>query len=552
MGSKKRRGALLLYSAMLLLPSVNLTAADKAEMINLGKIKSEMSYGGARADREMGKNKLDEPIPRCPPPGAVKTERNPSAVPQQQKPPKKHKQPQEGEYPKEPVFLELEEISDDGANAAPQNEESAELLTTGSAGAEWEDSADAAAEGGSPGADTDGDPDSELPENMRGKPTPKPLPALPAPKGGLNDPAVNGVRITKPLFEKLRDECYNDNNPKSCRTVARIYANGTKLVEKNMQYSLYYQSLACEYSPHTDKSDCLIAANIYIALGQTQSAGDMLFDACDNTYGYPMACFELGLMYQYGNGRDKSIQYAAKYLKSACDKGISKSCTQYGKLLSEEMPPEMKPAALKAFKKACDGEDYNGCTEYGKAVLVDKFAPKKNRRAAAAFKKGCVYGSGEACFYVGKMMLLGNGTIKSARLAHKKITHACELGFADACEYLGDKYKNKGSINTAMWYYKKGCKLGSARACYALAYEKLMSPSPDPKKAQKEAANGAEIMKALCDSGRYRDACGGYAYAAAKGVVQAASMKTAIEYYKKGCKLGSKYACRMLKSLGVK
>ena len=82
--------------------------------------------------------------------------------------------------------------------------------------------------------------------------------------------------------------------------------------------------------------------------------------ACDG--GNMRACFNLGAMYEYGNGVEKNEQKAAELLKKACDGGNMRGCYNLGLMYADGDGVETDfSKAAELLKKACDGGEMLGC-----------------------------------------------------------------------------------------------------------------------------------------------------------------------------------------------
>ena len=82
--------------------------------------------------------------------------------------------------------------------------------------------------------------------------------------------------------------------------------------------------------------------------------------ACDG--GNMRGCFNLGIMYEEGNGAEKDFSKAAELFKKACDGGNMNGCYNLGTIYANGNDVEKDfSKAAELFKKACDGGEMNGC-----------------------------------------------------------------------------------------------------------------------------------------------------------------------------------------------
>ena len=212
--------------------------------------------------------------------------------------------------------------------------------------------------------------------------------------------------------------------------------------------------------------------------------------ACDK--GEAEGCYNLGVMYDRGEGVKKSYPIAAKLYKKACDKGYATGCYNLGWMYKDG--DGVKKSYLKAkklFGKSCDMGNKEGCNLYNKLQNKDEMtadslqddirqaeilnsgyhAYKKGNysKARRIFQKLCNGGSAEGCFNIGLIYDKGQGVKKSYLKAKKFYSKACDGESAEGCYNLAFLYANGQGIKTdrikGKELYHKACRLGLATGC---------------------------------------------------------------------------------------
>ena len=86
--------------------------------------------------------------------------------------------------------------------------------------------------------------------------------------------------------------------------------------------------------------------------------------ACDS--GNMRGCFNLGIMYEEGNGVEKDFSKAAELFKKACNGGDMLGCSNLGSMYADGKGVEKDLGkAAELFKKACNSGEMLGCRNLG-------------------------------------------------------------------------------------------------------------------------------------------------------------------------------------------
>lgn len=244
----------------------------------------------------------------------------------------------------------------------------------------------------------------------------------------------------------------------------------------------------------------ILSAMLVASLGcqeyeQRKKAAQEAVEACDG--GDQEACRDLGEMYEFGRGVNRSTIDALRLYEQACEAGVLDACLDVGWLYrkgSYDLASDF--AKSEAFyRKACDGGLIKGCHQMGalyweRAIHDETGKPLPGRRgdvararslwteaceqhnyldscvalagllgpagegsdrdwprAIALFLRACEGGQPEGCFMLGLGYAEGEeGLPRDVEKARVLIRRACESGVADACETLEGTGKHQVNL----------------------------------------------------------------------------------------------------------
>ena len=234
-------------------------------------------------------------------------------------------------------------------------------------------------------------------------------------------------------------------------------------------YTDYYKRLACELG------DGVACGILGFKSGDINKAISFYEKACelDNPYG----CFNLGDMYENGNGVAKDINKANSLYEKACELGRGYACSYLG--IRYENGNGVAKDINKAnslFEKACELDNGEACfylgASYKNGYGVAKDINKANslfEKAKSQFEIGCSFNIGRECSNLGVCYRYGFGVAENMNIANSIFEKACELSDGVGCFCLGDSYKNgygvAKDINKANSLHEKACRLGYSDAC---------------------------------------------------------------------------------------
>jgi len=173
-----------------------------------------------------------------------------------------------------------------------------------------------------------------------------------------------------------------------------------------------------------------------------------------------MACNDLGVSYQRGEGTAKDPKRAAEHYTQACNAGLGLGCYNVGQLLADD--PERGAQASAAFAHACKLGYALGCAQ----------ATRRHRDRAQVLSfaaQGCALDDNFSCTV--QAMLLGTTGAKTgeARKIALKLTEKCAEDEAASCTTLGLLYALGAGVarNDARCreLLTRGCNLGNPGAC---------------------------------------------------------------------------------------
>ena len=114
---------------------------------------------------------------------------------------------------------------------------------------------------------------------------------------------------------------------KSCYRLGKMYENGL-LVKKDVKKAKEYYKKGCGKD---DLYSCEHLADLFYNENNYKEAFKYYYKACNDLWD-TYACYNVGLMYYYGIGTNKSYKEAVDYLEGSCEDGYQKSCKVYKKL----------------------------------------------------------------------------------------------------------------------------------------------------------------------------------------------------------------------------
>jgi TPR repeat protein len=282
-------------------------------------------------------------------------------------------------------------------------------------------------------------------------PPPLPAPALPAAEAATSTARVGSGYVGVPASARIEGTtsrpclpgdaaactgaCDNDE-PRSCTTLARMYARGSG-VARDAAYAATLLEKACTGG---DLGGCARLAEAYAegdGVGTDESrASELAAKACDGND-------LLGCGVQGGLSLESDEATGVRLLRRACSGGVPSACVRLGTYYvygsgSSAVDPKgslhRRPhKAVALFRRACDVGDGEGCVRLGLLYLEGTVVPEDEVQAARLFGKACDAGEGQGCYELADAYEQGDGVPRDVKRAAELTRKACDLGFLGAC-----------------------------------------------------------------------------------------------------------------------
>ena len=222
------------------------------------------------------------------------------------------------------------------------------------------------------------------------------------------------------------------------------------------------------------------------------------------------SCLELGICYEYGNGRPKNTPKATRQYVAACDLGLGQGCAFAGNMHAwglgvdqdfeqavdfyrtgcEELEStaaciawgntyergngieQDMQRAVELYAGACQVGDMEGCVAEGVIYVIGGLGESDFGAAAERFTLACESDYGRGCTYLGALHLGGQGVSLDKSQGAELVERGCLMGHSDGCLHAGYLFvegsgvkRNKGA---AYSFFELGCAGGNDEACMAL------------------------------------------------------------------------------------
>jgi hypothetical protein len=166
----------------------------------------------------------------------------------------------------------------------------------------------------------------------------------------------------------------------------------------------------------------------------------------------------------------KDYKTAVKLFSKACDGGNARGCYNLGFMYENgEGVQQDYSKAAELYTKACDDGSVKGCYNLGAMYANGKGVQQDYSKAAEFYTKACDGDSG-VCFNLGLMYANGIEVRRDKVKATEMYSKACDGGYPLGCFGCGVMYehKEKGTQQDkelALKYYRKACDMGSELGC---------------------------------------------------------------------------------------
>ena len=142
--------------------------------------------------------------------------------------------------------------------------------------------------------------------------------------------------------------------------------------------------------------------------------------SCDD--GNATACYNLGHMYEPGEGATRNLARAASLYEQACDGGSALGCSNLGGLYFDgEGVSRDFPRAASLYQQACDSGYAVGCHNIGFMYEHALGVPQNSARAASRYETACD----------GGVASVGRRMIRAGRFGDLDVVGAEEIDLVD-------------------------------------------------------------------------------------------------------------------------
>jgi TPR repeat protein len=234
---------------------------------------------------------------------------------------------------------------------------------------------------------------------------------------------------------------------------------------------------------------------------------------------------------------DADLTKAAGLFDKGCRGGDVSSCVNLGRhLMDGAGVTKDEAAAAKLLERACTDGSAVGCGMFGLAVRDGRGIGKDPVRALEALRLACGGGHDTSCGQAGRLLVAGE--TPDFKAATKLFQRACQGSDAGACYEAGSLFESgkgmgKNPVLSDM-YYRRGCIMGAAEACYSRARLEASRPSGNADEAKR-------LFSQAC-SRRSATACAALKvlYGENRGAVAVGSQ---LSDWRRACDKGSAEAC---------
>jgi len=176
----------------------------------------------------------------------------------------------------------------------------------------------------------------------------------------------------------------------------------------------------------------------------------------------PQQYFKNGYKYELA----RNMPQAKTYYTTACKKNHAMGCYRLGTINKDA---KTLAKARKMFSKECNRGDSKSCTNYANMLLKGEGGPKSPYEATTTLAKQCSSGSVTGCFLLAEIWEKGENIKKDLTKARKYFGFSCEKGSKVGCYRFASMIENgsggPADSEKAKKFYKKACLKGYVKAC---------------------------------------------------------------------------------------
>lgn len=149
-------------------------------------------------------------------------------------------------------------------------------------------------------------------------------------------------------------------------------------------------------------SHCLILGVLYerglVGVPQSQDLSAKYYGLACEGKEY-LACCNLGMMRERGQGVDRDLEVARRLYEEACMRGEAVGCSHLGSLYERALGVAKNMVkATTLYRRACDSGAMHGCDKLGHAHQYGKGVVKSYTKAAQFYERACRSGRMHSCY----------------------------------------------------------------------------------------------------------------------------------------------------------
>ncbi|MBI5482398.1 MAG: sel1 repeat family protein [Deltaproteobacteria bacterium] len=234
------------------------------------------------------------------------------------------------------------------------------------------------------------------------------------------------------------------------------------------------------------------------------------------------SCYDLGDLYERGNGVPKDLARAVQLYDRACAAGYGAGCNDLALLYEHGKGVPKNPARAAAlYLDGCNLEHFPACANLAWLHQGGRGVPRGLGRAAELYELACDGGAGRACNNLGWMYSAGGEFPADPTRAARLFKRSCDLQYDTGCSSFGwvlaqgigvprdvgggGQLLRRGCVAGNGWGCDKLdaiCQGGSAAACFTLS-----RLAAEGRGVGRDAARAGTLARKACELGD-SSACG--------------------------------------------
>ncbi len=322
-------------------------------------------------------------------------------------------------------------------------------------------------------------------------------------------------------------------------------------------------STACDKG---EPEGCFQLARVWTAPGEGRDPARAVpvYQAQCESPGGSMACNNLGLLYENGDGVERNPATAVELYARSCASDNEIGCFNQARAVERGIGGPPDPArARELFEPLCKDDPLESCHWLSRLLRNPAAGTPDPERAAALAKSSCQKGYPPACVTVGYDLFEGRGVPADPPAALKVWNDACDRGNGQACNASGIALGNADDEAGARARFDRGCQLEDASACFNLSGMQDGDPGLLERSCRLGSAMGCNDLGVhFANQGNHASAREVYGIACRNGDdlgcknlggslerVEPKDFEAAFNAYMVGCERGNAELCRFAGSM---